>query len=463
MTGTPSLQSLADLHTDLLNMPPVDGFLGQSELTNAMLITWFSRRDLQQQFDIHTAEGRRRLSQWCLGERDGRNFGQRLLRQAKRFTQDSTRSSGKDAVPGVNLIGYARGILGMGEHLRMSAAAMAAADVPAGIVDFTLGLGSRRQPSDTRLPKLRWPKHRCNLFHINADQMPRTYWHLGHRFFADRYNVGYWAWELAKWPVEWAATLGMVDEIWAPSRFVRDALAPATRKPVEWMPLCIELAPVARMPRSQFGASEDDYLFVFTFDCHSYFDRKNPLAVVRAFRRAFPAGARVRLILKSMHSEVCAAGWDSLLAEVSQDERIHLIDEVWTRERVLALINCCDAYVSLHRSEGFGRGPAEAMLLGKPVIITDYSGTADFCREDNTLLVNYSLVDVAPDRYVNAAGQVWAEPSIEHAAEHMQALFHDRMLGPQIGAKGRQTVSEEFSAVTIGRRYRARLQELGMI
>jgi glycosyltransferase involved in cell wall biosynthesis len=126
-------------------------------------------------------------------------------------------------------------------------------------------------------------------------------------------------------------------------------------------------------------------------------------------------------------------------------------------------MSSADAYVSLHRSEGFGRTPAEAMLLGKPVIVTDYSGTADFCRKDNALLVDYSLVPVREDSYPAARGQAWADPRVEQAARHMRALFDDRDLGRAIGAKARQTIETELSAAAIGARYRARLAELGLI
>ncbi len=351
----------------------------------------------------------------------------------------------------------------MGEHIRMSAKAMRAADVPGGILNVTLGLGSRRQAADLALPLVRRPIHRCNLFHVNADQMPRTYWHLGPQAFVGRYNIGYWAWELSSWPDIWLPALGTVDEIWAPSRFIRDAILARTSKPVEWMPLCVELPPVPKARRSEFGIGEDEYVFMFAFDCHSYIERKNPQALVRAFKAAFPTERPARLIIKGMNGEVCAAEWAALRSEAGSDERITLIEGAWPRDRLLALLECSDAYVSLHRSEGFGRGPAEAMLLGKPVIVTDYSGTTDFCRSNNALLVECSLVEVNPQSYVAAAGQVWAEPSIDQAARHMRSLFNDRSLGARIGAMGRQTISEEFSAVAIGHRYRARLDEVGMI
>lgn len=428
-----------------------------------MLIAWLTQPSLQDAFDVGAAKGRRGLRRWFKRAAIGGGPTTHLFRRLSNFRGRPGPERVAELEPGVNLVGYAQGVLGMGEHVRMSGLAMAAAKIPAGLVDFTLGLGQRRGPFQLELPMLRHPRHRCNLFHVNADQMPRAYAHLGRTFFESRYNIGYWAWELARWPSQWVPAIGTVDEIWAPSRFVREAIAPATRKPVLWMPLCVEFHLPRGGPRSDFDLSADDYVFVFTLDCHSYFERKNPGAIVRAFKTAFPGAERARLIIKGMNAQICSSDWRNLTEEAASDERIRLIDETWPRSKMLALLNCCDAYVSLHRSEGFGRGPAEAMLLGKPVIVTDYSGTTDFCRQDNALLVKYSLVAVETGSYVHAAGQVWANPSIEHAARHMRALFDDRTLGPRIGANGRKTISEEFSASAIGRRYRARLSDLSVI
>jgi glycosyltransferase involved in cell wall biosynthesis len=451
---------LVDAPSSCLEKP----WLDKDGLTHAMLIAWFGRRDLQDAFDLSEADGRRDFRAWYVAERGGGSAGKRLMRRALAVVRAAPADrSIQDAAPGVNLVGYAQGVLGMGEHVRMSATAMTAAEVPCGIVNFTLGLGPRRQRLPAELRTIRSARHRCNLFHINADQMLRAYLHFGERFFGNRYNIGYWAWELAHWPDEWRGAIGTVDEIWAPSRFVQDAIAPVTDKPVEWMPLCVEIPAVGKIARSEFGVADADYVFVFTFDCHSYIERKNPDAVVRAFRMAFPEDRHARLIIKAMNTEVCADRWRALIEEARSDARVKLIDETWPRAKVLSLLDLSDAYVSLHRSEGFGRGPAEAMLLGKPVIVTDYSGTTDFCRDDNALLVDYGLVAIPPDSYVGSAGQVWADPSVECAAKHMRALFDDRTLGPRVGVKGHQTISEEFSAAAIGRRYRSRLTQLGMI
>ena len=462
MQAPPDLVSLiAESPTEMLQRPMGIGDPARSALTHAMLLEWLSRPDLQDTFDLEAPEGQQALRRWFVREMSG--AGLRALRRRGSALLERLGRGGNSYAPGINLVGYAQGVLGMGEHVRMSALAMRAAGVPSVIVDFTLGLGRRRQSGELGLPVARAPRHRCNLFHVNADQMPRTYFHLGGEFFARRYNIGYWAWELSRWPSEWLPAIGTVDEIWAPSRFVRDAIAPATQKPVHWMPLCVELPPMPSVSRSELGVDVGDYHFLFTFDGHSFFERKNPEAVVRAFKAAFPKEGAARLTVKAMNTHVSPECWNALRTEAASDDRIRLVDETWSRDQVLALLASCDAYVSLHRSEGFGRGPAEAMLLGKPVIVTDYSGTADFCRKDNALLVDYELVEVKPGSYVADAGQVWADPSIECAARHMRALFEDRTLGPRIGERARRTISDEFSAVAIGRRYRARLDQLGFL
>jgi glycosyltransferase involved in cell wall biosynthesis len=110
--------------------------------------------------------------------------------------------------------------------------------------------------------------------------------------------------------------------------------------------------------------------------------------------------------------------WQAFLKECQTDKRIQLITETLDRPEVLGLINACDAYVSLHRAEGFGRTLAEAMLLGKPVVATNYSGNADFMI-NGSFPVDFQLIAVAKDTYqwVDEHDQcVWADAQIKHAS-----------------------------------------------
>ena len=134
-----------------------------------------------------------------------------------------------------------------------------------------------------------------------------------------------------------------------------------------------------------------------------------------------------------------------------------LIDEVYTPERAHALQSLCDCYVSLHRSEGFGLNLAESMSLGKPVIATGWSGNMDFMNAHNSCLVEYALTPIPVTTGPYSAGQLWAEPDIEHAAWHMRRLAGDKSLRETIGRAAAEHISKYFSPRVAGRRMRQRL------
>jgi glycosyltransferase involved in cell wall biosynthesis len=136
----------------------------------------------------------------------------------------------------------------------------------------------------------------------------------------------------------------------------------------------------------------------------------------------------------------------------SGDPRIHIIEENMRRPRVMALYKACDCFVSLHRAEGFGRGIAEAILLGKQVIATGYSGNMDFCKESRVALVRYKMRPLKRGEYYWGDGQVWAEPDVDHAAELMREI---RTNPRDISDPG-----HDFSPEAVGRMYAERLEEI---
>lgn len=471
------------LHAPSADLPEA----GQSSsISNLMYMIWRSRPDLQQHFDLSRDDGRQRFRSWFEGSGPseyGLTVAEAGVREFREPTPRGSTNAGRGfltslfgkAKPapveepvvrpeqGATLVGYAHGILGMGEHVRMTAEALAKADVPCGIFDFDMGV-KNKQADEGAYPLVDGNRFRANLFHVNADQMLYTYCKLRPDFFRDRYNIGFWAWELSRCPAAWAPITNMVDEIWAPSTFVRDAFSAVTSRPVIHMPLCVELPPFRRRPRSYFGLPDGDCLFLFVFDFHSFIDRKNPLAAIRAFVRAFPSrSVRAGLVVKVMNGDTDHPVWRSMMKLIDGDPRIHVVNEVMTRQDVLALVDCCDAFVSLHRAEGFGRGPAEAMYLGKPVIVTNYSGNTDFTREGAALLLNYDLVPISPDQYICPEGQVWASVDEEQAAAMMRQVFGGGPEIEEIAARGQDIVKTEFSAAAVGRKMKKRLRTVGAI
>ncbi len=363
--------------------------------------------------------------------------------------------------PGANLVGYIKGELGMGEHVRMVAKAMGQTRLPYGLIDFDFGLASRKEAEVSHEYLQSDNRYAVNVFHINADQMVRSLVALGPKFFEGRYNVGYWAWELGNCPDEWLSAISIVDEIWAPSRFIQKAFQAKVDIPVTYMPLCQELPPLTPKPKSYFGLDDNSYVFIFSFDFFSYLHRKNPFAVIEAFKRAFAdRGQKVQLVLKVMNGDTSDAQWKRMVRSIAGDKRIKIINKTMSKEDLISLKDACDCYVSLHRSEGFGRGPFEAMYLGKPVIATNFSGNVDFMTAENSCLVDYTLIPVEKGQYPFSQGQVWADPCIEQASDYMRNLASEPEMGRELGKRAEEYVRKHFNPKTIGQRYERRILEI---
>lgn len=362
---------------------------------------------------------------------------------------------------GVNLIGYVRGQFGIAENVRSYARALADGEVPFSLMD--LGVPVPGQSEDHSLLGLVTgrPVHPVNMHLYNADQVELARDALDEGTFRGRVNIGFWLWELSRFPQAWVGAAEPFDEFWVPSRFIHDALVQVTDKPVVRIPKAIEFEPPAGMGREHFGLEPEPFTFLFSYDCHSYPHRKNPAAVVSAFRHAFPGDRDdVRLLIKSSHGDRFPEHQADMAIAISGDPRIYMWDEVVQREDMYALLACVDAYVSLHRSEGFGLGMAESMYLGKPVIATGYSGNMDFMNEDNACLVGYDLVPVKEGEYPHADGQEWAEPHIEAAAAHMQALVADPGLRARLGTAAAQAIRSSYSRARAADAIRQRVREI---
>jgi glycosyltransferase involved in cell wall biosynthesis len=359
------------------------------------------------------------------------------------------------------LVGHPFAPIGMGEHIRCAFRAFRRVGSPPRIVDI-YGLN---EPEATALeeigPALTRDLGRVNLFHINGDEVDQALRHVPLRKSA--YNVIYPAWELSRYPPDWAAHLEHFDEVWAPSRFIRDSIAPSVRRPVIHMPLACEVTLSSFLGRRYFGIPETAYVFLFFLDFRSYASRKNPEAVVECFQRLVDKRpfARTSLVIKVNGAER-AAEHLTRLADIVSDTggRALLIKGTMTDNQIKNLVRCCDCFVSLHRSEGFGRGLSEAMYLGKPVVATAYSGNLDFTSQDNSLLVPCRIVGVPEGSYPFWRGQVWADPDLDAATRHMIRLVDEPDYGVEVGRRASLAIRTGFSYRRIGLLYRERVDAI---
>ena len=304
-------------------------------------------------------------------------------------------------------------------------------------------------------------RYATNVFFINADQMQVARDALGATAFAGRYNIGYWLWELEHFPRAWDRAFDLVDEVWAPTEFVRAAIAANTRKPVLKIPVTIDFEVPTGMDRAHFGLDSDAFVFLFSYDFNGFAARKNPEATIEAFRRAFPDRRQnARLVVKSINGHRFPERLAQLARSVSEDPRIEVRDGFLARGEMHALQNACDCYVSLHRAEGFGLGMAECMYLGKPVIATAYSGNMEFMTPQNSCPIDYTLVPVQEGEYPFWQAQHWAEADVEAAARAMRRVFDDREWASKLGGRAAADVRARLSRAGCAEAMAARLDAI---
>lgn len=275
-------------------------------------------------------------------------------------------------------------------------------------------------------------------------------------------RVAVWYWELEQVPVEWHARLQWADEVWAPTRFIADAFRPVVTCPVRPMLPGVSLPPLTPLPRSHFGLPEDRFLFLFNFDMGSVMARKNPLAAIEAYRRAFHADDRTHFAIKVSRGESRPDDYRQL-QQAAADANVTLINRVLPRRELLALLNTADCYVSLHRSEGLGLGMAESMLMGKPVIATGYSGNLDFMTTDTAKLVPYRLIPIASESTINnpyPKGCLWADADGDAAAAMMRELANDPQAAQELGRRAQAYARERLSPDDYSRRLCERLDAI---
>jgi glycosyltransferase involved in cell wall biosynthesis len=356
---------------------------------------------------------------------------------------------------GVNVAGFLASEKGLGEAVRATVRSLRATNVPYVLNNF-VDIGSVNRDA-TYAEFSDANPYDVNLVQVNVDLIPEFIQHKGKAYLRDRYNIAYWYWELSDFPPEWLPRLDYFDEIWTGSSFALDALSRVAAVPVVRIPPCLpEKLPTTGAGRDHFGLPVDKFLFLFIFDLHSILERKNPLGLIAAFKKAFTGKDDALLVLKCSHSEDCPAEL-AALTEAARGANVKIIDSVMGREEINRLVELADCYVSLHRAEGFGFPLAEAMSLEKPVIATANSGNMDFMTPSNSFLTKYRLAEIARDHGPYKKGSAWADPDTDHAAELMRFVYEHPEAAREMGRKARQDILRGFHPRVVGAMMQQRL------
>jgi glycosyltransferase involved in cell wall biosynthesis len=359
---------------------------------------------------------------------------------------------------GATVFGYLKADCGIGEAARNLFFALRAVDYPVA----AKCLHRQFEESDARLDRefVRHSRHRYHIFHANAENTREVLASVHPAEMQHRYRIGFWAWELARFPDSWRQVAEHLDEIWVPSRFVHQAVTAAVSKPVFIFPHPVPLPDgAASYRRRYFGLKESVFTVLVALDLHSGYERKNPEGAIAAMRRAFGTSSNVQLVIK-LHGIGFVRERARLAAALDGCSNTVVIDRLLTHAEMSALQACCDVFLSLHRSEGFGLNIAECMAHGKCAIATDYSGNRDFLDGTCGAPVRFRLVDVRPDQDAFAQGQQWADPDIEQAADLLVRAASEPGWREGLGAAARARVERSLSYRVVGAQMAERLNQI---
>jgi hypothetical protein len=362
----------------------------------------------------------------------------------------------RPAPPGpgpICVVGFHGSVLGLGEAARAFSACLRAAG--AEVIDWDIsarfGHAGQLKGGHVSTPPAKAGSMVCFL---NPREMVQLAAMVGGRPFQGRFCVGCWVWELEAAPPDWGHAPRYVDEVWAPSRFVAHAVSGLSdRLPIRVMPY--PLWPSRAQPdRAAFGLPDKAVIVLTAFDMRSGYARKNPVAAVRAFRasRRLAPGPAL-LVCKVSGVESAPALWQALREEVGEADDVRLTGDWLTGGEMASLVASADIILSLHRSEGFGLLPAQAMLAKKAVVATGWSGNMEFMTPEVSALVAYRLIPVDDPQGLYDHGR-WAEPDLEDATRKLAALLADADARRALGEAAAAHVAQVLDPGRLGRQAR---------
>jgi glycosyltransferase involved in cell wall biosynthesis len=359
---------------------------------------------------------------------------------------------------GADVVGFFNAEHGIGEASRLLVEALRTTDTPLS----TLSYRNTESRQNFSFESDETGRYKTVIAAINAELNEPLRNLFGKFFFQNTYVVGQWFWELEVAPPWYKPAYKYVNELWAPTKFIEEMLrneAP-TEIHIEYMPLPLRKPRVVENAKRSDLGLDNRFMFLFTFDFMSVMKRKNPMGLIDAFKKAFAPNEGPMLVLKCINGESRPDSFAAMQAATVGRDDIIIMNRYLDSELSAALMNLCDCYVSLHRSEGLGLTIAEAMLLEKPVIATGYSGNLDFMSPETSYMVPWKRVKVGDGAEAYSAKATWAEPDLDAAAEMMRNVYINPEEAKVKAIAGKLDLEARFTPEQTGTRMKARLEKI---
>lgn len=421
----------------------------KSTISNLMLLLF---KKIHGELDLSKYMNRHKVVHWY------ETLGKDIFRIDELVKNRSNENHGDyiaPSEPGINLIGYARSISGLGEDIRNLAKVLSKTSIPFCIICLGHPSNSpqfRRVMNETNEPKFNTSIFLVNFFEF--DKISSAYRDLKQSFGQIILQS---PWELPKLLSRWSNSLQNVDQFWAISQFVKTAHLDFGLANVHYMPPILDTELVSE--KQTIPRQKKCFTLLYIFDAASYLKRKNPDALIDSFQKAFSPNENVKLILK-VNSSIFNDNFVLLKNKCLSDPRIKLDTNNYSKIALNELIQSCDCYVSLHRSEGFGRTIAEACLQFKPIVATNWSGNTDIVPDDYPMMVNFNLISLSSEDYPGGDGQSWADVDVEMASKLLRkvaALTEEQR--EHLGMTCQQYVKSHFGIENVVNHYQQRIEK----
>ncbi len=323
------------------------------------------------------------------------------------------------------LVGYFSSPIGLGEAIRLMRAGFEESGCPVAVEDITPSIQADRsvldvveaEPDDSRGPI---------IIHVNPPEFSRVFRKLSKKYdLQNRKIIAMWAWELSRPPASWKFYTKWVDEIWAPSKFVKRSFDLFSTVPVIACPYPIEAKTKISTRWREKLHLESGFLVFTSCDPRSSVTRKNLLGMVEAFHKGVGDASDARLIVKIVGD---LTDFSPTVRSALHHDKIIVIEKFLSPNDMMDLIASVDVVLNLHRAEGFGLLPAQASAMGVPVVTTAWSGVEEFIEAPNIFGVNFDMVPVANSGpvYQGVFGRkkdCWADPDLDHAAQQLKQVY----------------------------------------